>query len=309
MSPLDARREQLRRLYGFDFPEDLFRFWEFARRLKPLDPINALSEGLGITLVGPFDVLAGRFDGPPPRYSALLHWRYFLDPPEFFTVFAGDTDGSHWGYYLDDPGADGGDTVAHYWARDAFELTADSPGLFGSARMYLEDLHDAAEDPSRVAELARLRERLTAYATGDRPQIGLEYTDRYARKRYRTRTPIASTPEGMGIVVSPEAYRPLSLTGKALWRRLRKERNPIDLVEEARQALRDGFPGAALELGKCLWAFVEEPRMSYAYELLDAAYQALERPALREVLRVHRANRELESVDIFEQERGEREGE
>ena len=28
-----------------------------------------------------------------PRLSLLLHWRYYADPPEFFTVLAGDTDG------------------------------------------------------------------------------------------------------------------------------------------------------------------------------------------------------------------------
>jgi len=97
------RRKKLRQLYGFDFPEDLFRFWEFVNRVQPLDPLNALWESLRMSLVGPFEVLAGRFDKRRPRHSQLLHWRYYDDPPEFFTVFAGDTDGLHWGYVLDDP--------------------------------------------------------------------------------------------------------------------------------------------------------------------------------------------------------------
>ena len=53
--------------------------------------------------LNPFEVLAGRFDGRVPRNSLLLHWRYYDDPPEFFTVLAGGTDGLHWGYFLDDP--------------------------------------------------------------------------------------------------------------------------------------------------------------------------------------------------------------
>ena len=62
-------RDQLRALYGFDFPDDLFRFWEFVNRLKPLDPLHALSESLGLALVGPFDVLSGRFDSRRPQLA------------------------------------------------------------------------------------------------------------------------------------------------------------------------------------------------------------------------------------------------
>src|SRR5689334_4261906 len=121
---LEQRRARLRQLYGFDFPDDLFRFWEFVTRLRPLEPLEALREAVGVTLVGPFEVLAGRFDRHRPRLSQLLHWRYHDDPPEFFTTLAGDTDGLHWGYYLDDPSRGEG-CVASYYARDAYELSPD----------------------------------------------------------------------------------------------------------------------------------------------------------------------------------------
>ena len=71
---LHQRRARLRAEYGFDFPDDFYRFWEFANRLSPLEPLRAL-EDLDIHLVGPFEVLAGRFDGRVPRHSLLLHWR------------------------------------------------------------------------------------------------------------------------------------------------------------------------------------------------------------------------------------------
>ena len=36
------RRSLLRDLYGFDFPDDLFVFWEFSQaRLRPLELLNA----------------------------------------------------------------------------------------------------------------------------------------------------------------------------------------------------------------------------------------------------------------------------
>ena len=110
--------------------------------------LNALSDSLGITLVGPFEVLSGRFDGRSPRLSPLLHWRYYLDPPEFFTVLAGNVDRLHYGYYLDDP-ADGRGCVASYYADDAFELSADGDDLFeavrhgtGDAAPRLRGIHD-----------------------------------------------------------------------------------------------------------------------------------------------------------------------
>jgi hypothetical protein len=305
------RRAQLRRLYGFDFPDDLFAFWEFARRLRPLEPPRALEDALGVHLVGPFEVLAGRFDGRTPRHSQLLHWRYHDDPPEFFTALAGTIDGLHWGYYLDDR-AGGAGCVAHYWARDAFELEADGDTLFEAVRLELEHRHRDCEDylaedednapqyRAALDQLGALRKHLMRHATGDRPEVGDEYAERYAGVTAREGRVVAETMEGMGIVVPPGAYRPLSLPDRKLWPYLRKEKEPSDVVAEARQALREGFPGTALKLGKDLWATTGRRKTAYAYELLDGAYAALGREVLRRVLHTHRADRDLPSVDILE---------
>ncbi len=309
MNPRPNRRAELRRLYGFDFPADLFRFWDFANRLRPLEPLLALSE-LGITLVGPFEVLAGRFDGRKTRLSQCLHWRYHDDPPEFFTTLYGGT-GLHWGFYLDDPAtADG--CVASYYAGESLEISPDGNDLFESARLHLEARYrDTLEDrelglagDAEGHELDRIREALTRFGTGDRSETGAEYEERYAGHSTRSARVAAETRDGMGIVVPPTTYRVLSLPDRKLWRRLRKEADPVQLVNEARQALRDGFPGTALKLGKDLWAIGGVRCDRYAYELLDAAYHALGRPVLREVLRVHSENRSLPSVDILENEAG-----
>jgi hypothetical protein len=176
--------------YGFDFPADFHLFWEFCSRLSPLEPLRAL-EDVGIVLVGPFEVLAGRFDGRVPRHSLLLHWRYYDDPPEFFTVLAGDSDGLHWGYFLDDPDRGAG-CVASYYARDAYELETDGDTLFEAVRLHLEYVHRDTEDyraahpdraeayDARLNTLARLRGQLMKYATGDRPAVGEEYTEHFA---------------------------------------------------------------------------------------------------------------------------------
>lgn len=302
------RRRQLRKLYGFDFPDDLFRFWEFVNRLQPLDPLHALVD-YSVHLVGPFEILAGRFDGRNPRLSILLHWRYYLDPPEFFTVLAGG-DGFHSGYYLDDP-SEGKGFVASYFAYDAFELTADGETLFEAVRLSLEDHYQSCvEEPENQIDLQetmrgidRLRRRLSEYATADRPEKGAAYTEKYRSVRPSSdESLVAYTFEGMGIAVPPDRYRPLPWEDERLWEHLYETEDPLDVVEEARQALREGYPGTALKVGKDLWAIGGERHTEYAYELLDGAYSALGRDVLREVLRVHRANRDLPSVDILENE-------
>jgi hypothetical protein len=308
-TPLARRRELLRRLYGFDFPDDLFRFWEFANRLRPLEPLSALADVCHITLCGPFDVLAGRFDRWTPRYSILLHWRYYNDPPEFFTVMVGGNDGLHWGSYLDDPATSSG-CVASYYNDDAFELMTDGDTLFEALRLDVErrhrdcldyretDAEGAADYDAALAALAELRLSVQRYETGDRPETGEEYVEKYVAERRRAKRIVARTLEGMGVVAPRELYRPMSLKDTTLWKRLWAD-DPAGLVEEARQAMRDGFPATALKLGKDLWAVGGERHTEYASELLDAGYAALGREVLRAVLREHRAHRNLPVVDIL----------
>jgi hypothetical protein len=308
MSRLDQRRARLRAEYGFDFPDDFYRFWDFVNQIAPLDPLNALAEALEVVLVGPFEVLAGRFDGRVPRHSLLLHWRYYDDPPEFFTVLAGGGDGLHWGYFLDDPPR-GTHCIASYFARDAYELSADGDTLFEALRLHLEYCQSSYEDyrdmgderyTAALQQIDVLRTRLTEHATADRPETGEEYTERYAGVTSREEGVVAETMEGMGIVVPPAVYRPPGQDDRKLWRHLRRTDDPADVVAEARQALKLGFPGTALKLGKDLWASTGAVKMGYACELLDEAYAALEREVLRGVLCTHRANRDLPSVDILE---------
>jgi hypothetical protein len=307
------RRSLLRDLYGFDFPDDLFVFWEFAKRLRPLEPLNALSEALNANLVGPFDVLYGLFDGRTPRYSPLLHWRYYLDPPEFFTVLVGGEDGLHWGYVLDDP-ATGQGCVAHYYSSDAFEMEIDGDTLFEAVRLWLEyfqaerelDLRDGlmSEADIRTALLAidRVRRVLIRYATGNRKQTGEAYTNRYGGHSARRKRVVARTPEGLGVVVPPEQYRPLSLSNRELRRLLRKG-DASEVVAEAQRALDEGFPGTALHLGKELWTLVPTgPLLEQTRALLDGAYAALGRGALREVLREHLTHRDRPYLDVLHPE-------
>lgn len=110
---------------------------------------------------------------------------------------------------------------------------------------------------------------------------------------------VARTLDGMGVVAPREMYRPLSLKDKKLWQTLWSDDDPAVVINDARQALRDGYPATALKLGKDLWAVGGERHMEYAVELLDAAYAALHRDVLHKVLREHRTHRHLPLVDIL----------
>jgi Uncharacterised conserved protein (DUF2228) len=311
VSQVTNRRLQLRQLYEFDFPEDLFNFWEFVNRLAPLEPLNAVADATGIHLVGPFEVLAGRFDGRTPTYHQHLHWRYADDPPEFFTVLAGNTDGLHFGYYLDDPGREPY-CVASYYANDAFELEGNCATLFEALRLEIElherdcveypDCHpdNVADYAPQTAEIDELRSKLLRCSTAERSETGEAYVEKYlGASPPRTARVVAATYDHMGIVVPPETYRPLSLSDKKLWAALRRKRVRVDVVEEAWSAMRDGYPGTAFKLGKDLWA-MGSPRLRMdAYDLLDAAYAALGREVLRNVLARHREHPHLPSVDVL----------
>jgi hypothetical protein len=240
----------------------------------------------------------------------LLHWRYQYDPPEFFTILSGNTDRLHWGYWLDDP-AQGPACTAYYWGSDAHELHEDNLNLFAVFRAHLEKYYadtvdiieldpDHADDYDRdMQEYERLRELLPQFHIRERPEIGEEYLEGYDEQHRRGRV-VAKTVEGMGVVVRPDQYRAPRLDTERLYDNAAE---PIDIqlyVEEARQACAEGFPGTALKIGRDLWPLDDGERDTPSVQALDLAYAALERPLLREVLRLHNENRVLPSVDILD---------
>lgn len=67
-------------------PSDFFSFWEFCEsQTKNNSNSEQFFKKFGLSLVGPFDVLANKFQNiesfEPGDY--LRHWRFYYDPPEF----------------------------------------------------------------------------------------------------------------------------------------------------------------------------------------------------------------------------------
>lgn len=98
-------KDFIKQTFLVEMPEDFYQFWDYCKTLKPAKPEDAFKES-GLTLVGPFDVLAGKFYDIPkqPDDDYLVHWRYYHDPPECQTVLKGDSKtGFHIGYFRDSP--------------------------------------------------------------------------------------------------------------------------------------------------------------------------------------------------------------
>lgn len=83
---LDSPAEFISTKFLVEMPADFFAFWSFCEAQSKNDskPENLFSK-FGLSLVGPFDVLAKKFHNidsfEPGDY--LRHWRFYYDPPEF----------------------------------------------------------------------------------------------------------------------------------------------------------------------------------------------------------------------------------
>ena len=63
------------------------------------------------------------------------------------------------------------------------------------------------------------------------------------------------------------------------------EREEVEgLMAEATASMKKGYPGSALKLGHDLWVWARE--YPVVYDLLDAAYDALDRQPLRQRLKI-----------------------
>lgn len=64
--------------------------------------VDSLSTSLGLRLVGPYDILAGKLKMKKKTTGVNfnLHWRFYYDPPEFQTIIIGDNKTQyHMGYF------------------------------------------------------------------------------------------------------------------------------------------------------------------------------------------------------------------
>lgn len=282
-----ARAKQLEELYGFPFPSEIFMFWRWHQGLTAEEK-SAFGDVLGMGLVGPFDVLAGRFDGFDCAYPLVLHWRFKYDPPEFVTVISGDTDGLHWGLWFDDhkrlpP------VVAGYYANDSFDLELYGDTLFATVRSWIESCRTGIRENIEYDPDSK-----DAYIADLKSLAQLEKTLPGGEKRTpRPRT--IPTEEGMGIVEPVSGGKAATkklLRGKAMW---------IDDPRSAGPVLKDAYTMAGRPvLAAIVKAHTESPvlprvsLLDYPKGSFHSLKAALSKP--NEVTMLEIVNQELKEL-------------
>lgn len=301
---------QLKEYYGFDFPDDFWLFWDFYKELNDCGMVELLTDTLGITLHGPFDLLRGDFDEAKPKFPLYLNWRFYKDPPEFFTVLMGTSDGEHWGYWLDDPAA-ARFCVASYYNNDAYEISNDGETLFEAVRLELEYSYSSniesiamytAQNNSTEVEyakqgierLAKLRTSLCKYETAQRTQIGSDYTEAYNTYFTSTRHSSLPTFDSMGFVVEPKYLSDQLYETPAI-----NDDNIKDVIAKAEEYIKNGYYGNAMAIGKDLFSYGKKFQ-SEAQKILTECYNKLERPLLAQILNDHFKYRDKGTVCILD---------
>ncbi|XP_066998763.2 histone PARylation factor 1 [Anabrus simplex] len=303
-SPEDVR-ESIKQKFLVEMPEDFYSFWSFCHSVRHHAPLEALSD-IGLHLVGPFDVLAGRFKNTKPKKESeyLRHWRYYYDPPEFQTVLRGDDKTQfHMGYFRDDP-KELPVFVASNAAAENCKIHPMGGNIFSAVRAYLKN-YSSKCSPFQSMKVASLKRHLIAWA--EKEKIDLETPS--PEMKTRSRKVVAKTFHSAGIVVpvnkqNDTGYRPLLETDAQLKRILQNCADSTDETE--RRKLMDKLQevitaaniandecdfGTSLELGIDLFSFGGEIFHRMSQQLLCTAYTLLQRNEFAQILKAHLEDR------------------
>ncbi|XP_059500861.1 histone PARylation factor 1 isoform X3 [Stegostoma tigrinum] len=271
-------RQEVRDLYKLQMPEDFYHFWEFCEKQDPENPCEALKSSLGLRLVGPYDILAGKHKATKrsePNY--LLHWRYFYDPPEFQTVINGDSETQHHlGYF----------------------------SLLLSRR--LKEMGNR----SQSSVLKELETKLTTVAK----KLGYSLEQKTKEMKQRDRKVATRTFHGAGLVVPIDktgvGYRELPETDGSLKKICKaiveaptdeariKAFAPIQEIITYVQFANDECDyGMGYELGIDLFCYGSHYFHKVVQQLLPLAYKLLKRHLFAEIIEVHLVNRNWNDLD------------
>ena len=296
------RCEWLEQQLQVSLPEELLLFWEFAKSLRPLEPLNALEDSLGIYLVGAFEILSGKFDTYSGEIPISLHWRYGLDPPEFFTLLARGEDRWHAGYYIDTP-AGKSYCVTSYSANDGLQFNFDGRSLFSAVERYLDDKELINDEDDIVLTGAELEESKKAC---DKVRKALLKYRPLARKiQVGKRNVVEKTIDGVGVVAAENAVGEIDKSIKKkipymVWSDTEYEK----VMQEAIRLQALGKAATALKLAKDLWQVGDEHRMRKAASVMVEAYKKLARLPFDKILGEHLAYLNREWLDILDASSG-----
>ncbi len=292
------RLEWLEQKLQISLPQEFSLFWEFACSLRPLEPLAALEDSLGIFLVGGFEVLAGKFDHYNGDIPISLNWRYSLDPPEFFTLLAGGDDRWHAGYYIDSPDCKSY-CVASYYANQGLQFNFDGRSLFTAVQRYLNDKEMVTNEDQELLSGPELEANKKAIEKVRKALA--KYQPLVKKLKFTKRATCLKTIDGVGVVADVSTLGEINKEIKnkipyMVW----SDNDHEKVLQEAFRLLSLDKPGTALKLAKDLWQVGDEHRMRNSAEVMQVAYKQLARQPFGEILKDHLAYFNREWLDILD---------
>ncbi|XP_059958650.1 histone PARylation factor 1 isoform X2 [Mesoplodon densirostris] len=217
--PSDLRTEAESH-YRLSLPEDFYHFWRFCEGLDPEQPADSLSASLGLRLVGPYDILAGKHKMKKKSASLNfnLHWRFYYDPPEFQTIIIGDCKTEfHMGYFRDSP-----DELPVFVGTNEAKknciIVQNGDNVFAAVKLFLMKKLKEVTDKKKTSLLKTIDEKLTEAAR----ELGFSLEQRTVKMKQRDKEVVTKTFHGAGLVVPVDkndvGYRELPETDASLRR-------------------------------------------------------------------------------------------
>ncbi|XP_050297921.1 histone PARylation factor 1 [Anthonomus grandis grandis] len=287
-----------------DMPKDFYQFWSFCKSLKEKCPQEALKD-VGLTLVGPFDVLAGKFFDIPEQSEEnyLIHWRYFRDPPEFQTVIRGDDrTGYHIGYYRDSP-KDMPVFLASNHANTDGVFKVQGDNIFAAVYLYLEELKKIG-DPFKKMHIGRFQGVIKKKAE----ELQFSLSEKSQKIRDRDKKVVVRPFSKIGVVVpynrkTQVGYRELSISNKELTKLLTDiqkalpEQKPKllsklqNLLTNVSIATDECDFGTGIELGLDILAHGVDSINQTISRFLATNYRLMDREEFAKIAEAHMKNR------------------
>ncbi|XP_058066833.1 histone PARylation factor 1-like [Anopheles bellator] len=299
-------KEFIRHKFLVAMPACFDALWEFCVAEQPNGKPEDVFDKVGLRLVGPFDVLAGKFKDvkihEPGDY--LRHWRFYFDPPEFQTVLVKKGSGLHYGYWRDEPDNTDG-LVACNDVDKGCEFKIIGQNVFDAIIHFLNE--NATVTPFNKGQIGNLKKRISEWTTAK--GIPLQGGDKI---KARDKLVVCKTFHKAGLVVPYDrkrdlGYRPL-LESDANLRKMLTKFNNIDrakekakfqdlmmelqaLITAANIAVDECDFGTALELALDLFCHGTTNLHEVMKPLFFTGYSMLKRPQYIAIIKSHLDNR------------------
>ncbi|KAB0407603.1 hypothetical protein E2I00_017147, partial [Balaenoptera physalus] len=294
--PSDLRKE-VESHYRLSLPEDFYHFWRFCEGLAPEQPADSLSASLGLRLVGPYDILAGKHKMKKKSASLNfnLHWRFYYDPPEFQTIIIGDCKTEfHMGYFRDSP-----DELPVFVGTNEAKknciIVQNGDNVFAAVKLFLMKKLKEVTDKKKTSLLKTIDEKLTEAAR----ELGFSLEQRTVKMKQRDKKTkmMWDTESSLKRMVTLRRICRTIVEAPSDAERLKAFAPVQEMMTYVQFANDECDYGMGLELGMDLFCHGSHYFHKVAGQLLPLAYNLLKRNLFAEIIEAHLADRSREDVD------------